>query len=333
MKKFLESKTVLIVGLYMIILPLVSHAQFNFNASPSDELNVQVIPTYPKPNDTVSISLSMYSDDLSSADISWYKDGKKVLSGKGETNYSFQTGKTGQTITIEIRVTPLNGSSFSKTLTLSPAGADIVWEASSYVPPFYKGKASHPKQGLLKIVALTDFVKNGKVVSPKNLTYEWSGRSGVYQNQSGYGKNVLILNGSLLGKEENVSVLVTDPGSNLVAQNSITVTPTDPKIIFYENNPYYGHNFDTAVQSGFTLNGEELQVLATPFGFTKEGTGGLKFEWRLNGQSVPALLGSRTAIFRKPEGAGGQSSVSLNIENQNRVLQQASGNFSVKFGE
>lgn len=333
MKKFLKPKIILILGLCFIAFPLFSLAQVNFNTSASNELGVQVIPTYPKPNDTVSISLSMYSDNLNSADITWYKDGKNVLSGKGEVNYSFQTGKAGEEIDLEIRINLLSGSSFSKTITLNPAGIDLVWEASSYVPPFYKGKALHPKQGLLKVVALPNFVKNGRAISAKNLTYEWSGKSGVYQNQSGYGKNVLILSGSLLGREENVNLLVTDPVNNIVAQETIAIVPTDPKIVFYENDPYYGYNFETAIKNVFSLKGEEAQIISAPFYFTNEGPGGLKYDWRLNGALVPSLSGSRTAIFRKPEESGGQSSISLGIENMNRVLQQASANFVIQFGE
>ncbi|MEK7116651.1 MAG: hypothetical protein AAB837_00610 [Patescibacteria group bacterium] len=315
------------------VLPIVSFAQININVpfALTNELGVEIIPTYPRPNEPVFINLTLYTDDLNSADIFWYKDGKNVLSGKGEIRYSFNAGAVGEETKIEIRINLLSGASFSKAFTLNPASIDLVWEASSYVPPFYRGKALHPRQGVLKIVALPEFVKNGQRISPANLIYNWSNDVEAYQSQSGYGKNVLVLDGSILGRSESVEVLATDPVNNLVAQSFIDISPTDPQIIFYENNPYYGPLFDSAIIGSFDLKTDEVQILAAPYYFTKESGGLLKYEWRLNGASVSNLLGSRTAIFRKPEGESGRSSVSLQVENTNRILQQADDNLQIIF--
>jgi hypothetical protein len=322
-----------IVGFGVAVLPLISSAQMgvNFSNALQSELGVEIIPNYPRPNETVSVNLTLYTDDLNSASITWYKDGKNILSGKGETRYSFKTGNIGEETKIEIKINLLSGASFSKTFTLNPASVDVVWEAVSYVPPFYKGKALHPMQGSLKLVAMPEFVKNGKRVPPQNLVYEWSNRTEVYQSQSGYGKSAIVLGGSMLGRSENIEVLVTDPVNNLVAQGFIDITPVDPEIVFYENSPYYGHIFDEALTGTFNLNSGEVQVLAAPFYFTKEAVGLLKYEWRLNGQSVPDLAGSMTAIFRKPEGESGTSNISLQVTNANRILQQADDSLIMNF--
>ncbi|MEK7669537.1 MAG: hypothetical protein AAB350_03055 [Patescibacteria group bacterium] len=325
-------KIFLIVAGMVIILPMITSAQtVNIPFALSNELNVEIIPTYPSPNEIVFLNLTLYTDDLNSADISWYQNGKNVLSGKGETRYNFKTGNIGEETKIEIVIKLLSGISFTKTFTLTPAGVDLVWEADAYVPPFYKGKALHPRQGVLKIVATPDFVKNGKRILPQNLIYEWSNDVEAYQSQSGYGKNILILSGSILGKSESIEVLVRDPANNLVAQKFIDISPVDPEIIFYENSPYYGHIFDLAVTNTFNLKTDEVEVLAVPYYFTKNDNGLLKYEWRLNSQSVPNLFGSRTAVFRKPENSGGKSSISLRIENQNRILQQADGKLTINF--
>jgi len=329
--RFTKILAVIIVG--ATVFPMTSLAQVNANASFSlpDELNVEIIPTYPKPNGIALISLAMYTEDLNPADITWYQDGKVVLSGKGETRYSFKAGSVGEETNIEIKIKLLSGISFSKTFTLNPVSVDIVWEANSYVPPFYKGKALHPRQGSLRLVAMPEFIKNGKRISPQNLIYKWSNGINVYQSQSGYGKNVVTLNGSILGKSEKIEVLVTDPVSDLVAQGFIDISPIDPEIIFYENDPYYGHIFDLAVTNAFTLKSEEVQILAAPYYFTKENYGLLKYEWRLNNQAVPNLSGSRTAIFRKPENETGKSVISLQMENINRILQQADSSLIMDF--
>lgn len=331
LRKFINVSIILIIG--MVLLPAVSSAQMGGSASYAlpNELGVEIVPSYPKPNETVYINLTLYTDDLNSANIAWYNNGKVVLSGKGETRYSFKTGNTGEETKIEIKINLLSGVSFSKTFTLNPAGVDVVWEAISYVPPFYKGKALHPMQGSLKLVAMPEFVKNGKRILPQNLIYKWSNGINVYQNQSGYGKNVVIVDGSILGKSESIEVLVTDPVNNLVAQGFVDISPSNPEIVFYENNPYYGHIFDEALTGTFNLSAGEVQVLAAPFYFTKENAGGLKYEWMLNGQTVPDLTDSMTAIFRKPEGESGQSAISLRVANTNRILQQADNSLTMIF--
>ncbi len=326
-------KTLFLVSIGMIILPMTSFGQININTSYalSNELGVEIIPNYPRPNETVFINLTLYTDDLNSADITWYQNGENVLSGKGETRYYFKAGNVGEEVKIEIKIKLISGVSFSKTFTLNPASVDLVWEANSYVLPFYKGKALHSRQGSLKVVATPEFVKNGKRILPQNLIYKWSNGLEVYQNQSGYGKSVVILNGSLLGRTEDIRVLVTDPINNLVAESFVDIRPVDPEIVFYENSPYYGHIFNSAIANTFDLKTEEIQILAAPFFFTKERIGGLKYEWRLNYQIVPNLSSSRTAIFRKPEDEKGKSIISLEVQNLNRILQQADKKLIMSF--
>lgn len=311
--------------------PIVSLAQtINNTFSASDEVNLQVTPRYPIPNQTVTASLSYFGGDLDSANITWYQNGKSVLSGKGEKTYSFKVGNAGTETKIEVDISLLDGASLSKSLTLIPASVDLVWEANSYTPPFYKGKALHPRQGSLKIVAMPEFVRSGQRLSSKNLVYEWSNGIDVYQDQSGYGKNTILINGSLLGQRENIRVVVTDPVSGLAAESYLTIEPTNPKIIFYENDPYYGHIFDQAIANPFSLETDEVQVVASPYYLSKEINGSISYVWTLNGATVPNLTGSRSAVFRKPEGEG-RSILSLRVENGSRVLQQTESGLEINF--
>lgn len=325
------SKLSIIALFCFLTLSVVAEAQIIGQFNLSNELNVELSPEYPGPNQEVRASLTMYTEDLDAATISWYQDGKLLLSGKGETRGSFTTKAAGEETTIEIRITLLNGTSFSKSLTLAPASVDLIWEADSYVPPFYKGKALHPQQGTLKIVAMPEFVRNGVRVSPQNLVYKWSNTVESYQSQSGYGKNVLVLKGSRLGRSESIRVEVSDPNSNLLARSTITIAPVQPEVIFYEKSPYYGHLFDTALNGTFSLKAEEVQVLAVPYFFSNEESGFLQYKWRLNSQSAPALTGSRAAVFKKPEEESGRSSISLSVESANHILQQASQSLMVNF--
>ena len=209
----------------------------------------------------------------------------------------------------------------------------LLWQANNaYVPPFYKGKALPSIGNEIKIVAMPEFVKNGKRIPAENLVYEWSNDSEVFQSQSGYGKNVLNVSGSILGSTDEFEVLVTDPVNNIVAEDFITINPVDPKISFYENNPYYGYIFDTAISPILDFNSEELYLTASPYYMSREANLRLKYHWRLNSQSLPELEDSRTAIFRRPEEAG-SSIISLRLENTNRILQEAEKRINIRFDD
>jgi hypothetical protein len=142
---------------------------------------------------------------------------------------------------------------------------------------------------------------------------------------------VLILNGSVLGREEEIDLLVTDPNSNLVANGFINLRPTEPEIVFYQNDPYYGQIFDNTSSNIFDLKKEEIQFWVAPYYFSKEDLNRLSYKWQLNNESVPNLSNSRTAIFKKPEATTGRSAISLSIENINRILQQANQSLIINF--
>jgi hypothetical protein len=152
----------------------------------------------------------------------------------------------------------------------------------------------------------------------------------VLEKQSGYGKNIVIANGSLLGDIENINLLVTDPTNNLVAKNSITISPQNPKIVFYQNDPFYGFSIDKAVYNIFDLKKDELQLIASPYFFTIEGGNINKYKWTLNNIDMDSLDNLRTVLFKKTEG-GGSSIISLRSENSNRVLQFAESSVVIKF--
>ncbi len=242
--------------------PYILHAQnINVQSAIANELSVIIEPDYPRPNQTVFISLALYTADLESATISWYVNGSLKDSGRGHKKFNTLMGASGSETNIRADIEFKDGTIFSKDINLRPASVDLVWESDSYVAPFYKGRALHSYQGRVRVVAMPNF--GG--ISPEKLVYRWSNDAQGYESQSGYGRNVFILNNSMLGVGDKINLLVTDPLTNLTAESSVTVTPREPELIFYEVSPYYGLNTDKAITPRFTMSGEELQILAAPY--------------------------------------------------------------------
>jgi len=148
-------KIFLIVAVIIIVLPIISFLPAQAGAQTvnipfalSNELNVEIIPTYPSPNEIVFINLTLYTDDLNSADISWYQNGKNVLSGKGETKYNFKTGNIGEETKIDIVIKLLAVAHLQKALLSLQPG--LIWSGKQNLMclHFIKAKLYTQDRGL-----------------------------------------------------------------------------------------------------------------------------------------------------------------------------------------
>ncbi len=333
MKSFFKTAFLLVATFsFLFFSNRVLAISINLPYSLSNELGVEIIPEYPRPNEQVWVNLTLYTDNLNSANISWYIDDKLVEYGIGLTSYSFKMGEAGVGKKVTIKVVLANGASFTKEISLTPSSVDLIWEALSYTPPFYKGRALHPAQGIVKVVAMPEFYKDGSRVKPENLIYNWSNDVEAYQSQSGYGKNVLLINGSLIGDIDSINLLVTDPGKGLAAQNSISINPSDSSIVFYKNDPYYGFSLDKALFGTYNLKEEEVELFAAPYNMSPESSTNLEYSWSLNGTQINSLNGSRTALFKKTEEEG-SSELLFRATNNNRILQFTENSLVIRFSK
>ena len=87
MKKFLILSSILFV---FFSYTNIAHAQFNEIGQ--TQVSLETIPVSPGPNEQVAATLDSYGTDLNSATITWYLNGKKMLSGKGQKGFSFRPG-------------------------------------------------------------------------------------------------------------------------------------------------------------------------------------------------------------------------------------------------
>jgi hypothetical protein len=273
----------------------------------------------------------MYTEDINSANIAYYLNGKLVKSGKGLTSFSFKAGNAGVTTNLSISIQLQRGGSFVKELSITPAGLKILYEALSYTPPFYKGRALFAPQGFVKLEAVPQFsASSNSLNNNSNLVYTWTIDGEVRQSLGGYGKNTAVIRGSVLGLSTEVEVTATDPITNVTAEGFTTLDPYDPYIVFYENSPLYGVVFERALGGSIILSNEETNIFAAPFNVSKEDLNNVKYSWRINGISAEGISG-RSAIFRKPEGVTGESNISLDIESTAKPLQSGSGSFSISY--
>lgn len=286
----------------------------------------------PKANEQVSIKIESSAYELNAATITWTVDTKQISSGIGRKTFSFFTGKLGSQTHISILITPPGAEPFRKDLYFTPTDVALVWEAKTYTPPFYAGKALFSNQSTLSVTAIPDFItKDGRRLDPSTLIYKWKRNNKAQGSLSGYGIRTLTISGSTLGLPEKISVLVSSQDGTFMGEEAVTVTPTNPTVFLYENTPLYGVLYNKALGDSFAMGEKESSFSAVPYFFNRSSASDvLNFNWTVN-NSPSGDKDSDIITLRNDEGAEGRSILGLEVANIGNTFQTARKSISVFF--
>lgn len=299
-----------------------------------NDVSVGIYPESPQPKDPVTVTIETYSFNLDNSNTKWYVNGNLAQEGKGLKTLTFQVGNLGQTSNVRIVIDSDKGQ-LIKTIAITPSVVTIVWEADTYTPPFFKGKALFSHQSTITFMAQPQLVTGGRTLNPANLIYTWSKEGTVLGSQSGYGKQTLTLTGSVISRSMKVMVEVQDPTSGATASGVIQVDPIEPEVSMYIVDPLYGVQYNKAIKGNLPLNGKEVTLTAVPYFFSnaESESGSISYNWSINSNTISDGLNTRTRVFRKVGEVFGISNIGLKILQENRLLQFASYNLSIDFLE
>ncbi len=299
----------------------------------SDPVTFRMIPQYPNPQERVDFSAQSFSTDLNKAVFKWYVNGKLYTEGVGVKNISVTSGSAGSFTSIRVEISTSDFGVIRNDFAFRPAEVILLWEADTYTPPFYQGKAAHSFGGAFKVTALPEFYStNGKRINPKDLIYTWKKNGEVQSDASGFAKDSYITSQtSYLRDGEDIGVEVSSPRENYAGSASITIKPSVPEVLFYENSPLYGTVYERSLRGTHTLANEEISLKAEPFGMSTDNplSGLLSFNWSLNGSAIADFANKNEIILRKTEGVTGQSNLSLTVQNAKKLLQGAQSSITI----
>lgn len=337
----MTNKTTLFFAILIIfLLPAISvnkaHGQMKAAGAidVNDSINITTIPAFPKENDDVLIRIENFSYDLNSSEIIWALNGVIKEKGIGKKDFSFKTGKIGSVSLIKIIAKTKDGKNMEKSLVIRPAGVDMFWQADSYTPPFYKGKALYSYQSSITVVAIPNIVNSdGAKINPSSLIYKWTKDSKVLGGVSGYGKNYFSFTKSILSNSPEIEVEVMTSDKKIKASGSIVLDPIETKVLMYENSPLYGIIYEKAAINDFIMNGNEITLVAIPYFFSTDETSRqkIKYDWSMNGQNINNKQSDRQATFRNTGGGKGAARISVDLRNDERELQSAGASVVLNF--
>ncbi len=300
----------------------------------SSSINVDVAPPSPAPGENVTITLSSYAANLDSVSISWFVNGKSVLSGVGKKTYSITAGAAGSRIQVVAKVMLPDGE-IDKSVTIAPAEMVLLWQATdSYVPPFYKGKTLLGEESEIKVVALPEIKIGTSLANPKNMTYSWQKDYTNVADASGYAKNSYTFINDYLDATNNVSVTASTLDQIYSSQSNINITATQPQISFYKKDLSLGTLWETALGNGHTIMGNEIVVAAPYFVSPKNlRMPNLTFSWFINDIAVSISSGFQKEMIplKVEAGTSGVSKLRAQVENTDKLSGTVSREISVQF--
>ncbi len=293
------------------------------------DLTITSAPLYPAANQMITLKAEIYVTDINRAEISWFVDGKLKERGVGKKEFSFRTKDLGKTSLIDIQINTSDLGRINKRIKITPTEINFIWEANTYSPPFYKGKALNTHEAAMKMVALPIFVDSaGRKIDAKNLVYTWEKDWKIAGAKSGYGKNSFSFIGPQIFRETVISVTVETLDGALKNKKNLSLPSHSPEIIFYEKNPLLGILDNNALGNSYKQTGEELALVARPFFFSKENLPRqTKYNWTLNGKKLEKR--GLEIVVRRTGNTGGRSLIALEIQNLKKIMQFAKNSFRI----
>lgn len=327
-------KTHSLIFVLLVLIVLIAPIKMAWSQLPGIEIvELTITPEQPGPNQTVVAKLSSFATRLETAEITWVLNGKTISSGQGEKTISFKTGPLGSKTSLQITGITSEGYPISKSLTLFPASVDILVESETFTPPFYRGRAYFSYQGDARVIAVPSFTdENGQQMASKSLIFTWRVGDKIMQNYSGVGKNVFYYKGGTIIRPDSISVDVSTLNQKMVAKTKIEITPTEPKVVLYEEDPEYGTLYNKALEKPITLNKEEIKISAIPYFFSTDKANGknLKYNWSLNGESAGKDVDF--IILKKPSDSSGHAILNLQLSNTKDIFQFSESSLNITFG-
>lgn len=289
-------------------------------------ISLTSVPKYPEPGEEVSVSLDQYGVNTFGATIRWYINGTEEVSARNERSVTFVSGNLGEKTTVRVSVAQASGVSLTSTKTIAPAIVDMILEADTYVPYFYKGRALPSSNAGVRVVAL---VHGGTGADRSTYSYKWQLGTSVLFGGAVRGKYVAELVMPQFDRKP-LTVEVSDSGGNVVAKNSIILVNQDPELLFYEENALRGH-LGRAIMGELPLLGEETTVFGEPYYLSKNVLGsGANFSWKINNRLTTPNTTPNSLTLQK-SGSGGTVGVELDVVVEGDVPQRVKDSFLLTF--
>lgn len=327
MARFLTRSLPIITLVVILFTPFfvqtTAHAQIALGVT--ENIALTISPQYPRPGDTVTVSLDAYTVNTIGATVLWYVNDVEQPDLRNERTISTTAGGLGERSEIRATIVHANGTSINTTTAITPTNTDIILEADTYIPAFYKGRALPSMSAPVRAIVITNTREGGDAAA---YSYDWR-----LDGSSMYG-------GPVLGKQsvnmtmpryddEVLSVVVYNTRGEAIGRSALKLESVEPELHFYEDNPLRGLS-RKAIGSQYVLVGDEVSVHGKPYFLdATPSERGDTYKWNVNNTPVTNDNSDQHIITLRKSDQGGLATIGFSIETIRQIPQLVEGFFSV----
>jgi len=304
--------------------------------TPLDPLTISLSPKYPQPGQEVTATVTSSDINARSATIAWLLNDEVKKQEAGGVSYTFTATEVGSSQTLEVLVRAPDGNISSKKITISPSQVTLLWEADTYTPPFYGGRALYSIGSNIRAEAVPHIARpEGGFYDPSEVTYVWSKNGVVMGSSSGIGAQTLITEGPKFLGNYILTVEVRSPSGTQIAQSSALVETYGAMVKLYERDPLAGVQYQSTITNGYSFNDSpQIELQAIPYFMDARTINGssLAYTWNINGETATNETGSPSTLniqLSSVESISTQLGVS--ISNNSSPLQKTESTLRVNF--
>lgn len=308
-------------GLFLVFGGSAAAQTFD-NSIETRDIKIVLDPPTPGTNETVTVSVESLIVNVNRMRITWFVDGVVVGSGVGETEITITTKGQGELSRVEAYVQVDGETNLRKWIQIAPADLDMLWQADTHTPPFYRGKALPTPESFITIIGLPNLRNEGAETQENSVIFNWSQNGKNLPEDSGYGANPLVIRNDFLSSEERIELTAIHTDGVSRSNQTVTIAIEQPIINIYEESSYLRN----ANRIESRASGQEFTFIAEPFFYSvsRDLKKILRFTWFTNGQVVDsALLNNKPYILPTRSIGDGVADIGIRIEHPLKPLQLA----------
>ncbi len=272
---------------YILLLIFIIFFQLQLvSASSYSDVSLTLQPQYPQPGEIVQASLSTYAYNLQNIEIVWTLDDALLQKGVGLTAISLSAPNLGKQATLKATI----GTLAKAESVVAPVSIDILWEADTFSPPRYLGRALPVDGSYVRIAAIAHLGVN---ISSDDLIFSWYKNGRLLANASGRGESSIYIDSPRLYADYTISVQVLSLNESMLGQNSVKITSTKPQLVLYPESPLLGTLFYNAITKNYEKSQDiESSIVAVPYNFSITSPLSLIYKW--------SIIGSKSIQNKNP---------------------------------
>jgi len=318
----------------LLCAPSASRAQSQFDLGFGTDLSIEFSPEHPAPKEVVRIQARSTTIDLPGAVLLWVVDGETITEGAGADTVTVTAGPLGSETSIVLTVFENGVERTSAQAYIRPVELDLLWEADSYTPPFFRGRALPSAGTTLRLEARPRFQRvDGSLISTGDIIFTWRRNGYVIPGTSGRGKTSVVIEGPSLFGTDTISVEAKSTDELYESVASTRIASTEPHLALYQNHPVFGIAYHQALGAENRISETEASFSAVPYFADAHhpDSGDLLYEWRVNGTQIGNNAQRPSAITINAAGSAGTASVTLALTHISNFFLSASGSWGLAF--